>query len=43
MTSGNEASIPKRNVSSIIFAGDRTAIQKQVEQVKRDSDVVAIH
>ena len=41
MTTGNETSIPKRNVSSIIFAGDRTAIRKQVEQVKRDSDVVA--
>ena len=41
MTTGNETSIPKRNVSSIIFAGDRTVIQKQVEQVKRDSDVVA--
>ena len=41
LTTGNEVSIPKGNVSSIVFAGDRNAIRKQVEQVKRDSDVVA--
>ena len=41
LTTGNEVSIPKRNVSSIVFAGDRSTIRKQVEQVKRDSDVVA--
>ena len=41
MTTGDETSIPKRNVSSIIFAGDRAAIRKQVDQIKRDSDVVA--
>ena len=41
LTTGNEVSIPKRNVGSIIFAGDRSTIRKQVEQVKRDPDVVA--
>ena len=41
LTTGSEVSILKRNVSSIVFAGDRSAIRKQVEQVKQDSDVVA--
>lgn len=41
LTTGAEASLPKRNVSSIVFAGNRATIRKQVAKVKQDADVVA--
>ncbi len=41
LTVGAETSIPKRNVSSIVFAGDPVAVQKQIAKVKQDADVVA--
>ena len=41
LTGGTAVSIPKRNVSSIVFKSDDNAIQRQVDQIKQDADIVA--
>ena len=41
LSTGEAVSISKRNVSSIVFAGDRESIQKQVNQVKQDASIAA--
>ena len=38
---GEAVSISKRNISSIVFSGDRKTIQKQVDQIKQDSSIAA--
>lgn len=40
-TAGSSASILKRNVSSIVFTGDRDAIRRQVKKVKQTPDILA--
>ena len=41
LATGQTVSISKRNVSSIVFPGDRAAVQKQVDQIKRDASITA--
>ena len=40
-TAGASVSIQKRNVSSVVFAGDRDAIRRQVKKVKQAPDILA--
>ena len=41
MSTGGTVSISKRNVGSIVFAGDRATIQKQVNKIKQDASIAA--
>jgi len=41
LSTGKVISISKRNVSSIVFAGDRETTHKQVRQIKQDADIAA--
>ena len=41
LSTGKAISISKRNVSSIVFAGDQETVQKQVRLIKQDASIAA--